>query len=81
MQVKLFKKTSSYIDRNTKEEKQATNLYVDCNGKLIPIAVKYFENSDGNDPAYSGRKAILTTFADELPAQPVSTENDSQNKK
>ncbi len=81
MQVKLFKKTSSYIDKNTNGEKQATNLYVDCNGKLIPIAVKYFENSDGVDPAYSGRKAILTTFADELPDKPTSTEHNSQDKK
>ncbi len=80
MQVKLFKKTSSYKDKNTQEEKQATNFFVDCNGKLIPVAVKYFENEQGVDTAYNGRKAVLSAFADELPERENSEKSSNAVK-
>ena len=66
--VKIFKKEGTYIDKNGKE-KPFTNFYLQANDKMIPIEVKYFPNDkfEGRDPGYQGRVAVLS-----LLAQPVS---------
>lgn len=69
MQVELLKKTSTY-KTEAGEEKTALNFYLRCGGSLIPIQVRYFKNDEGRDPNYSGRKLVLSSFADTLPEQP-----------
>lgn len=67
MQVELFKKMSTYKNRDG-EEKIATNFYIKCGNELVPIEVKYFEAKDGgNDPNYRARKYLLSATAEELP--------------
>ena len=69
-ELKLYKKQGTYVDKKDgKTEKSYTNFYIQCNDKLIPIEIKYFPNEkfEGRDPGYSGRKAVLETFAEVLP--------------
>ena len=68
MVVTLYKKDTSYADKQTGEARQATRFYVQCGDALIPIQVTYFENPEtGKDAQYASRKAILKAFAAELP--------------
>ena len=68
MEIKLFKKETSYTDRQSGEVRQATRFYIQCGDALIPVQVTYFENAEtGKDPQYASRKAILKAFASELP--------------
>ena len=64
--VNLFKKIGTYTDKGGKARK-FTNFYVNCGDQMIPVNVAYFENEDGRDPAYSGRKMVLSSYAEELP--------------
>lgn len=64
--VNLFKKIGTYTDKDGKERK-FTNFYVECGDQMIPVNITYFENEDGRDPAYSGRKMVLSSYAEELP--------------
>ncbi len=78
MQVELFKKVGKYTDKDGKE-KQSTRFYVRCGGTLVPIEVTYFEGKGGEkDFQYSGRKAVLTAFADDLPDK--STDESTKDK-
>lgn len=67
MQVKLFKKLSTYTDKSG-EERTATNLFVECGDVLVPIEVKYFEDKEtGDDKQFRTRKTLISAFAEELP--------------
>ena len=65
-EVKLFKRTGIYQDKDG-NEKKFTNFYVQCGDQMIAVTPTYFENSDGKDPAYAGRKMVLSSYAEELP--------------
>ena len=68
METMLFKKETSYTDKQSGEVRQATRFYIKCGDALIPIQATYFENPEtGKDPQYASRKAILKAFAQELP--------------
>lgn len=69
MQVDLLKKSSTYTNKDG-EEKTAVNFYLRCGETLVPIQVRYFENDEGRDPNYPGRKLVLSSFASTLPEQP-----------
>ena len=66
-QVGLFKKVGKYTDKRTGKEKSFTNFYVRCGDSLIPVQVVYYENDEGRDPHYAGRKQVLKAFAEKLP--------------
>lgn len=73
MQLELFKKTGSYIDKDNKE-KRSVQFYVKANETLIPIEPTYYRKRDENgnelqDYGYATRKFALETFATELPKQ------------
>ena len=82
MEVGLFKKFVNYTDKKTGEERTGVNFYLRCNSALIPIEVSFFPNKEtGKDPRYSGRKEILSVFADTLPDFPSkSTVENVENK-
>lgn len=81
MQVLLYKKLSNYKDKNG-DEKTATNFFVDCNGTMIPVEVKFFPNPQTNtDSNYRGRKMILSTFADVLPKKSENAEKGEKDGK
>ena len=67
VEVKLFKKEGTYVNKENKE-KRFVNFYVKCGDKLIPFDVKYFPNKkcDGRDPEYAGRMEVLRAFAEPL---------------
>ena len=68
MEIKLFKKETSYPDKTSGEMRQATRFYVQCGDALIPIQVTFFENPETHkDAQYASRKAILKAFASDLP--------------
>ncbi len=67
-EVKFFKKTSSYVDKNDGKDKTAVNFYIKCGDVLVPVQVRYFEDkTTGEDSHYRERKVLLTAFAEELP--------------
>ena len=70
MEIKLFKKETTYADKASGEMRQATRFFIQAGDALIPIQVTYFENPEtGKDSQYASRKAILKAFATELPAK------------
>lgn len=66
MQVELFKKTGSYVDKDG-VEKHYVNFYLRCGTSSIPVSVCFFPNESGKDPQYKSRKEILKAFATDLP--------------
>ena len=70
MLVKLFKKESTYTDKNDGKEKRATRFYLECGSSLVPVEPTYFEDPNtGKDAQYASRKAVLKAFAEDLPAK------------
>ena len=70
MEIKLYKKDSTYIDKKTNEQKNATRFYLACGSTLVPIEPTYFENVElGRDPQYASRKAVMKAFAEDLPTK------------
>jgi hypothetical protein len=66
--VKLLKQISTYKDKDG-NDKTATNFSLQCGDTRIPIEVKYFENKEtGRDPAFAGRKMVLSSYAEEVTA-------------
>ncbi len=59
MQVELYKKTGTYQDKASGKDKQFVNFYVKCGDVLVPVTVCYFENEEGRDFQYNGRKQVL----------------------
>lgn len=71
MEVKLFKKTSKYIDKDN-QEKQATRFYVQCGDALIPVEVTYFKDKEtGKDDKYASRREVMKAFASEFSQKEV----------
>ena len=71
--VELYKKESTYTDKNGQERK-SIQFYVQCGNSVVPIDVTYFNKKDehGNavkDNAYPGRREVMKSYADELPAK------------
>ncbi|MDE5655198.1 MAG: hypothetical protein K2I46_06275 [Clostridia bacterium] len=79
MQVELFKKVGKYTDSEGKE-RQSTRFYVRCGTSLIPIEVTYFGKGDEKDTQYSGRKTVLSAFADDLPDKDKATSTSDSNR-
>ena len=73
--VGLFKKSGTYTDKEGKEKK-FTNFYVECGDQMIPVNLAYFENDEGRDPLYVGRKMVLSSYAEELPEKKTSAKQD-----
>jgi len=66
-EVLLFKKDSTYTDKNTGEQRKATRFYLQCGKTMIPIEVSYFGTEEKRDTQYTGRKEVLRAFAEDLP--------------
>lgn len=71
MQFELFKKTSSYVDKDGKK-RQSVQFYVKVNESLIPVEPTYYHKKDEKgveiqDYGYGKRKAVLEAVATELP--------------
>ncbi len=79
-EVKLFKKTGTYVDKKDGKDKPFTNFYVRCGDSLIPVQVCFFENDEGKDPQYSARRAVLSAFAETLPDKPVQPDKADKDK-
>ena len=79
MEVKLFKKTSKYIDKDN-QEKQATRFYVQCGDALIPVEVTYFKDKEtGKDDKYASRREVMKAFASEFPQKQAEKKESSSN--
>ena len=78
--IRLFKKDSTYTDRNTGEPRKATRFYLGFGNAVIPIEVSYFGKDDKPDTQYSGRKLLLTAFADELPEKESTEKKPAQSE-
>ena len=65
MTVQLFKSTGKFTNQEGKEV-NFTNFFLKCGESLIPIQVKNFSTSEKPDKNYSGRKAVLSAFAEKL---------------
>lgn len=78
-QVCLFKKVGKYTDKKDGKEKTYVNFYVLCGDELVPVEVKFFENEEGRDYRYSGRKSVLSVFAEKLPdkEEPEAAKNNA----
>ena len=72
-QVELYKTERTYKDKNG-EERKSIQFSVKCGNSVIPIDVTYFNKKDehGNpvkDTQYPGRREVMKSYADELPAK------------
>lgn len=69
VEIKLYKKEGTYFSQDKQKDVPYTNFYLSINGNNIPIEVKYFKNPKFNDrdPGYSGRMAVMSTFAEFFP--------------
>ena len=77
MLVRLFKKESTYIDKNDGKEKKATRFYLECGNSLVPIEPTYFEDPNtGKDAQYASRKAVMKAFAEDLPTKEGNAHGD-----
>lgn len=76
MEIKLYKKEGTYFSEKDNKDKPFTNFYIECNGELIPIEVKYFKNPklDGRDPGYQKRFGALSILAESLPEETPKNE-------
>ena len=76
IEVKLMKKNVTFTDKDG-NRKRSTNLYIQVGNEYIPIEVVFFPNDkcEGRDPAFSGRMAILSAVAEELPPLPSKKNN------
>ena len=71
MEVTLYMKDSSYVDKSTGETRIATRFFLMVGTQLVPIQVTYFENQQlGRDPQFAGRKMLLKAVAKPLPETP-----------
>lgn len=70
-QVGLFKRNGTY--EKDGRNKTFTNFYLRCGDCLVPVQVCYYENEDGRDPQYAGRKEVLKAFAETLPEREERT--------
>ena len=67
-EVKLYKRTGTYLDQKDGTEKAFTNFFVACGDVFVPVEVKYFEDKEtGRDDRYRERKVLLSAFAEVLP--------------
>lgn len=65
--IELLKKKAEFTNKDGKTVK-TTNFYLKCGDTLVAIEPKYFKQKDGsNDNGYSGRVAVLKSYAAELP--------------
>ena len=78
MQVTLYKKNGTYIDKDDGKEKRFTRFYLECGDNRIPIEVCFFRNEEGRDPVYASRKAVLSAFAATLPEKNVTDEKSEE---
>ena len=69
VEIKVFKRKGKYFSEAKKKDVYFTDFFIELNGELIPIEVKYFkqEKFDGRDPGYAGRVAKLELVAENLP--------------
>ncbi len=71
--VDLFMKESTYTDKQGQARK-SIQFYLGCGNSVIPVDVTYFNKKDaaGNsvkDVQYPGRREVMKSYADELPAK------------
>ena len=70
MLCNIFKKESTYKDKQTGEEKKATRFYLECGSTLVPIEPTYFKDPvTKKDAQYSSRKAVMKAFAEDFPVK------------
>ena len=71
MEIKLYKKEGTYFSEKDNKDKPFTNFYIECNGELIPIEVKYFPNPkfENRDLGYQKRFGALSILAEPLPEE------------
>ena len=69
VEIKVFKRKGKYYSEAKKKDVYFTDFFIELNGELIPIEVKYFkqEKFEGRDPGYAGRVAKLELVAENLP--------------
>lgn len=76
-EVKLYKRTGTYLDQKDGTEKPFTNFFVACGDVFVPVEVKYFEDKEtGRDDRYRERKVLLSAFAEVLPERKNAVQKD-----
>lgn len=75
VEIKVFKRKGKYYSENKKKDVYFTDFFIELNGELIPIEVKYFKQDkfEGRDPGYAGRVAKLELVAENLPEKKVTS--------
>ena len=65
MEVKIYKGRRIY-EQGDGSEKAVEQFFIKCGDVLIPIKVAFFGTDEKRDYQYSGRKAVLSSFAEVL---------------
>ena len=74
VEIKVFKRKGKYFSEAKKKDVYFTDFFIELNGELIPIEVKYFKQGkfEGRDPGYAGRVAKLELVAENLPERNIA---------
>lgn len=74
--MKLFMRKGKVFSETKQKDVYFTDFFLQLNGELIPIEVKYFKNPklEGRDPGYQGRVAKLELVAELLPDKPAKND-------
>ena len=74
VEIKVFKRKGKDFSEAKKKDVYYTDFFIELNGELIPIEIKYFKQDkfDGRDPGYAGRVAKLELVAESLPEKSTS---------
>lgn len=71
MLVELMKKNTPYKDKEG-NEKIGTSFYVQCGDQVIAVEPVYYGKENNPDKGYVARKAVLASFASQLPPKEES---------
>ena len=71
MLVELMKKNTPYKDKEG-NVKIGTSFYVQCGDQVIAVEPVYYGKENNPDKGYVARKAVLASFASQLPAKEES---------
>lgn len=77
VKIKIFKRKGKVFSETKQKDVYFTDFFIELNGELIPIEVKYFKQAkfDGRDPGFAGRVAKLELVAENLPEKTTTSTN------
>ena len=65
VEVNIYKRRKTYVQADG-SVKNVDQFFIKCGCVLVPIKVAFFGTDEKPDYQYSGRKAVLSSYSEEL---------------